>query len=115
MKINVVLTLIILVLSSLLGYGVYSIAKSDIHATMAGVVSAICFFLPLIMGLCISYRTSVAIVNIRITSFTLFLIMLVLHFYYANTGISMPCYVLTNGIIVCIYLAIIHVILKSKQ
>lgn len=115
MKINVVLSLIILVLSSLLGYWVYSVADTDIHATLAGVLSAICLALPLTLGFGVSYNTSASLVNIRMLSCVLFLIMLILHFYYAATGISMPYYVLVNGILICIYVAIVYAIVKSKQ
>lgn len=102
-------------MSCLLGYWVYSIAKPDDYAVLAGFLSAICFALPLICGFGMSYNTSAAIINVRMLSFTLFLIMIISHFYYANIGISMPSYVLINGIIVCIYLGIIYAILKSKQ
>lgn len=115
MKINVVLSLIILVLSSLLGYWVYTVADTDIHANLAGFLSAICLALPLILGFGVSYNTSASLVNIRMLSCVLALIMLILHFYYAATGISMPYYVLISGILICIYLAIIYAILKSKQ
>lgn len=115
MKINVFLSIIVFLLSCLLGFWVYSVTDSDAYAALAGVLSTICFALPLIMGFGISYNTSAAIVNVRMLSFVLFLLMLILHFYFANTGISMPSYVLINGIIVCIYLAIIYAILKSKQ
>jgi len=115
MKVNTFLTLIALVLSALLGYWVYSVAEADTHATLAGVLSAICLAIPLILGFGVSYQTSAAIVNVRTISCVLFLLMLILHFYYANTGISMPSYVIINGILVCIYLAIIYAILKSKQ
>ena len=115
MKINIVLTLIALVLSSLLGYWVYSVAVSDIHATIAGFLSAICLALPLILGFGVSYNTSASLVNIRMLSSVLAFIMLILHFYYAVTDITMPYYVLISGILICIYLAIIYAILKSKQ
>lgn len=115
MKINIVLTMIALVLSSLLGYWVFSVADTDAHATLAGVLSAICLAIPLVLGLCVSYNTSVAFVNIRMLSGFLFLLMLIMHFYYASTGISMPYYVLINGVLLCIYAAIVYAIIKSKQ
>lgn len=115
MKINVVLSLIILVLSSLLGYWVYSVADANIHAKLAGFLSAICLALPLILGFGVSYNTSASLVNIRILSCVLVLIMLILHFYYATAGIIMSYYVLISGILICIYLVIIYGILKSKQ
>ena len=115
MKINNVLSLIILVLSSLLGYWVYSVADTDIHANLAGFLSAICLALPLILGFGVSYNTSASLVNIRMLSSVFALIMLIFHFYYAATGISMPYYVLISGILICIYLAIVYAILKSKQ
>lgn len=115
MKINVILSLIILILSSLMGYWVYSVAETDIHATFAGILSAICLAMPLILGFGVSYKTSASLVNIRMLSCVWALIMLIMHFYYATTGITMPYYVLISGILVCIYLAIIYAILKSKQ
>ena len=115
MRISIVITSIILVLSSLLGYWVYSVADTDIHATLAGILSAICLAVPLLFGFGVSYNTSASLVNIRALSCILFLIMLLLHFYYAATGISMPYYVLVNGILNCIYVAIVYAIVKSKQ
>ena len=115
MKTNNVLTLIILVLSSLLGYWVYSVAEADTHATLAGVLSTLCLAIPLILGFCVSYKTSASLINIRILSCALFLLMLIIHFYYANTGISMPYYVIINGILICIYVLIVYAVFKSNQ
>jgi hypothetical protein len=115
MKTNTVYTLIILVLSALLGYWVYSVAEADAYASLAGLLSAICIAIPLFFGLCVSYNTSTAIINIRVLSCVLLIIMLIMHFYYAFTGISMPYYVLINGILICIYVAIVYAIIKSKQ
>ena len=115
MKINNVLTLIILVLSSLLGYWVYSVVDTDAHAALAGILSTLCLAIPLILGFGVSYTTSVSLVNVRVLSCVLFLLMLILHFYYAATGISMPYYVLINGILICIYVLIVYAIIKSKQ
>lgn len=115
MKINNVLSFIILVFSSLLGYWVYSVAETDTHATLAGVLSAICLATPLILGFGVSYNTSVVLVNIRALSCVLFLLMLIMHFYYAYTGITMPYYVLINGILLCIYAVIAYVIIKYRQ
>lgn len=115
MRINVIFSLIILVLSSLLGYWVYTIADTDIHATLAGFTSAICLAIPLLLGFSVNYRTAASKVNIRTLSCAMFFIMLLLHFYYASTGISMPYYVLINGVLFCIYVAIVYSIVKSKQ
>lgn len=115
MKINNVLLLITIVISALLGIWVYSIAEIDSHALLAGVFSTICFAIPLIMGLCISYSTSAMIVNIRTISLVFLVIMLVSHFYNASKGITMPSYIITNGIFICIYAAIVYAIVKSKQ
>ena len=115
MKINNVLTLIIIVLSLLLGFWVYSVADTDPYALLAGLLSAICFAIPLIMGVCVQYSTSASLVNVRALSCVLFVVMLIFNFYYAANGISMPNYVLINGILICIYSAIVYAIVKSKQ
>lgn len=115
MKINTVLTLITLVISALLGLWVYSIADNDRYAILAGVFSTICFAITLILGLCVSYNTSASLINVRTSSIVFLVIMLVSHFYYASSGISMPFYLIINGILICIYAAIVHSIVKSKQ
>ena len=115
MKVNFVLTLIALVISSLLGYWVYSVADTDVHATMAGVFSTLCFAIPLIIGTGISFNTSASQVNIKALSWVLFILMLIMHFYYASNGVAMPYYVLINGILICIYVAIVYGIIRSKQ
>lgn len=115
MKVNFVLTLIALVISSLLGYWVYSVADTDVHATMAGVFSTLCFAIPLIIGTGINFKTSASQVNIRALSLVLFILMFIMHFYYASNGVTMPYYVLINGILICIYVAIVYGIIKSKQ
>lgn len=115
MKINNVLSLITIVISALLGLWVYSIADNDSHAILAGAFSTICFGIPLILGLCVSYNTSAIIVNIRTLSLVFLVTMLVSHFYYASRGVTMPSYIVTNGIFICIYAAIVYAIVKSKQ
>ena len=115
MKINNVLTLIAIVISALLGLWVYSIADNDSHAILAGIFSVICFVIPLIFGLCVTYNTSASLINVRTSSIVFLVIMLVSHFYYASSGISMPFYLVINGILICIYAAIVYSIVKSKQ
>jgi hypothetical protein len=115
MKINIVLTLIALVLSSLLGYWVYSVADTDPRAAFAGFLSAVCLAIPLVLAFGVSYCTSASTTNIRALSCVLFVIMLILHFYYAVTGISMPNYLIICGILLCIYVAIVYGIIRSKQ
>lgn len=115
MKINNVLSLISLVISILLGYWVYSIAGEDPNSALAGVFATLCFALPLILGIGVSYKTSVVAINQRALAVLFFVVMLVLQFYYANTGISMPYYVLISGILLCVYAIIVYAIIKSKQ
>jgi hypothetical protein len=54
-------------------------------------------------------------VNIKALSWLLFILMLIMHFYYASNGVTMPYYVLINGILICIYVAIVYGIIRSKQ
>lgn len=115
MRFNFVFTLIALVISSLLGYWVYSVADTDVHATLAGIFSTICFAFPLIIGTGISFNTSASQVNIKALSWVLFILMLIMHFYYASNGVTMPYYVLINGILICIYVAVVYGIIQSKQ
>ena len=106
MKINIVLGFISIILSVLLGFWVYSLSLPDNNAVLAGVLSSICFVFPLIIGICTSFNTSVNTINQRALAITFFFVMCISHFYYASNGIIMPSYVLINGIIWCLYVAI---------
>ncbi len=107
-SINPILSLLAILLSALLGFWVYSVAKGDDNDIVAGIISFICFVAVLnpIMGM--HYSTSRLGVNIRVLSVIVFLIFAGVNFLYAAYGVSIPSYIIVTGIILVIYLAIFY-------
>ncbi len=102
------MSLLAILLSALLGFWVYSVARGGDNDIMAGIVSFVCFVAVLIpiMGMC--YSTSRLGVNIRILSIIAFILFTAVNFIYAAYGVSVPSYIILNGIILIIYLAIFY-------
>lgn len=108
MKANIFLSFIGVVLASLIGYLAFNVAKGHENDILCGVCSTICFIATLIPVLGLSYESSRLGTNIRVLSALFFVVFLVSHFCFAGFGIKMPYYIICNGIILIIYLAIIY-------
>ncbi len=106
--INVILSLLAVLFSALLGFWVYSVAKGDDNDLMAGIVSFVCFMVVLIPLMGVHYSTSRLGVNIRVLSIIAFIIFIAVNFIYAACGVSVPSYVIVNGILLIIYLAVFY-------
>lgn len=74
MRINIITSLIAVGLSALLGYAVYSVAGNDENATLAFVVSSICFLVGLLFAFGVSYNDSKKGVSLRVFSFLVVLV-----------------------------------------
>lgn len=108
MKINIFLSLISFALSALLSYWAFDVASEDANAVICGIGSLLCFCATLIPSIGMSYKTSRLGPNIRIISALFFVVFLISQFCFAGFGIKMPHYVIVNGIILIMYLAIFY-------
>ena len=108
MKANAFLLLISVVLAALLGYLTYNIAEGKDNDIVCGIVSTICFLTTLAPMFGIQYDSSKVGINIRALSISFFLAFIVSHFCFAALGINLPYYIIINGIILTIYLAIVY-------
>lgn len=115
MKINVFLTIISLLLTSILGYLTFSIAEGDENALLGAIVSGICFAVTLIPIIGLQYESSRLGVNVRILSGLFFIVFLISNYSYALWGINMPYYIIINGIILLVALAIIYKMTKVND
>lgn len=108
MKVNVFLTLLSIALSALIGYLAFNVADGKENDVICGIGSTICFLATLIPTIGLQYDTSRLGVNLRIFSALCFLVFLISHFCFARFGVTMPYYVICNGIILIIYLVVFY-------
>ena len=108
MKANIFLTGISILLAILAGYLAYSIAEGRENDVICGFVSTVCFAATLVPVIGIQFDSIKLGVNIRTLSVLSFFIFLVSHLCFAWLGVKMPYYIITNGILLLVYLAILY-------
>lgn len=115
MKVNIFLTLISIALAALVGYLAFNIAEGKENDTVCGIGSTVCFVSTLIPVMGLQYESGRLGVNIRVLSVLFFVGFLISHFCFAGFGVKMPYYIIINGILLIIYLAIFYKIQGIKD
>lgn len=115
MKINVFFSLISVALACLIGYLAFNVVKGEANDVMCGICSFVCFAATLIPTMGLQYESSRLGVNIRVFSAIFFVVFLISHFCFAEFGIQLPFYIILNGIILLIYLAVLYKMMSSKS
>lgn len=108
MKVNVFLTLLSILVVTLIGYLVFNVAEGDENDVLCGIVGCICFGVTLVPVMGIQYEAGRQGVNIRIFSTLFFIVFLISHFSFAAFGVREPYYIVTNGILLIIYMALFY-------
>lgn len=107
-NVNVLMSLIAFLLSALLGFWVYSVAKEDDNSVIAGVISTICFVATIVPLMGFNYFTTRLGVSIRVLSLLTFIVFVIVNFIYAGNSVTVPSYFITNGLILLIYFALFY-------
>ena len=115
MKANIFLTIISVMLAALIGYLAFHIASGDENDAICGIVSGVGFAATLVPVMGLQYESGRLGVNIRIVSFIFFAIFLISNFCFAGFGVKMPYYIIVNGIMLMIYLAIFYKMQSIKD
>ena len=115
MKANPFLTFISVMLAALLGYLAFNVANGEENDVICGISSGICFATTLIPIIGIQYESGKLSVNILVFSSIFFVLFVISHFCYAGFGVKMPYYIIVNGIMLMIYLAIFYKIQVIKD
>lgn len=108
MKANLFLTFISIMLAALLGYLAFNVANGEENDVICGISSGICFATTLIPTIGIQYESGRLGTNIRMFSALFFIVFAISHFSYAGFGVKMPYYIIVNGIMLMIYLAVFY-------
>lgn len=115
MRINIFLSIIGIALASLIGYLVFNVAEGQENDTLCGIGGIVCFSITLIPTIGIHYNSSRLGINLRVLSALFFVIFFVCNFCFASLGIKTSYYIICNGIILVIYLAILYKMLDIKS
>ena len=115
MKVNIFLTTISTMLALLIGYLAYNVAEGKENDMLCGLCTTICTMSTLITTIGLNYTTVRLGVNIRIFSFLILIIFLISHFCFASFGVTAPYYIVFNGILLLLYLAIFYKMQNIKS
>lgn len=115
MKLNTFLSFISIALAGLIGYYAFNIAEGKENDIICGIGSAICFIATLLPAIGLQYKTTRLSINMRNLSSIFFIVFLISHFCFAVFGVNLPYYVIGNGILLVIYLALFYIMQRIKD
>ena len=108
MKTNIFLTIISVLLALLISYFAFNVAEGKDNDALCGVGTVICLIATLVPAIGMQYESGRLGTNIRVLSALFFIVFLICNFCFATFGINTPYYIITNGILLVIFLAILH-------
>ena len=114
MKINFVQTIIAIVLSLLISYGLYSFHDSE-NKILLSLGSFIFLAVTLVITIGVNFEQSRTTTNVRVVSGIFFVIAFVSNLLFSFFTFSTPSYIITNGILLLIFVLISYSINKAKQ
>ncbi len=115
MKLNLFLTFISVALASLVGYLIFHVTENQANNAIYGIVSTICFIATLLPTIGMQYEGNRLGTNIRVLSALFFIVFLISQFCFAGLGVKQPYYIIINGILLALYLAICYKMLCIKD
>jgi hypothetical protein len=114
MKVNFVQTIIAIAVSLLIAYGFFSFHESENKLLLSG-GSFLFLAVTLVMTIGVSYELSRTTTNIRVVSGIFFAIALISNLIFTFLNFSVPSYVITNGILLLVFILIAYSINRAKQ
>ena len=114
MKINFIQTIIAIAVSLLIAYGLCNFYDSE-NKILLSVGSFIFLATTLILTIGINFEHSRTTTNIRVVSGIFFAIFLISSFIFTFFNFLVPTYVITNGILLLVFISIAYSINKTKQ
>lgn len=114
MKINFVQTIIAIAVSLLISYGLYSFHDSE-NKILLSVGSFAFLTITLILTIGVSFERPRTTTNVRVVSGIFFAIALISNLVFTFLKFSIPSYIITNGILLLVFVLIAYSINKAKQ
>jgi len=114
MKINFVQSIIAIALSLLIAFGLYSFHNGENKILLSvGCFVFLCATLLIAIG--VSFELPRTTTNIKVVSGVFFVIALVSNLIFTFILFSPPIYVITNGILLLVFILIVYSINKAQQ
>lgn len=114
MKVNFVQTTIAIAISGLISCGFYNFHNSE-NKLFLNIGGFIFLLITLAVSIGINFELSRTTTNIRVVSGIFFTNALISHLIFTFFGFTEPSYLITNGILLLIYVLIVDSIYISKQ
>jgi len=114
MKINLVQTIIAIAVSLLIAYGLYNFHDSE-NKILLSAGSFVFLATALVMTVGASFELPRTTTNIRVVSGIFFAVALISNLIFMFLSFSQPSYIITNGILLLIYVLITYSINRAKQ
>ena len=114
MKINFVQTIIAIAVSLLIAYGLYSFHDSE-NKVLLSLGSFVFLATTLVITIGVNFEQSRTTTNVRVVSGIFFAIALASSLIFSFFMFSTPSYIITNGILLLIFVLIVYSINKAKQ
>lgn len=114
MKINFVQTIIAIAVSALIAYGLYNFHNGE-NKMLLSIGSFVFLSVTLALSIGVNFEQSRTSTNIRVASGIFFAVALISNLIFNFLSFSKPSYVITNGILILIYILIAYSINRAKQ
>jgi hypothetical protein len=114
MKINFVQTIIAIAVSALIAYGLYSFHNGE-NQMLLSIGSFLFMSVTLALSIGVNFEHSRTTTNIRVVSGIFFAVALISNLIFNFLSFSEPSYIITNGILLLIYILIAYSINSAKQ
>lgn len=114
MKIKVFPTIIAAAISLLIAYGLHSYCKTEGKELLLAIGGFICLFLPLATCIGVRFETRTT-ANTAVVGGIFFLALLVSNIIFVVVEFVTPPYVIVNGLLVLLMIAIVYGLAKTKQ
>lgn len=114
MKINFVQTIIAIAVSLLIAYGLYSFHDSE-NKILLSAGSFVFLAITLVFSIGINFQLPRTTTNVRVVSGIFFAVALISNLIFTFVAFSVPSYVITNGILLLVFILIAYSINKAKQ
>jgi hypothetical protein len=114
MRINIIPGLIAFLVSALLTFGFYSYSHEG-QKLLLTLGSFLFIFITLLFSIGIGYNESRTGLNIRAVSGIFFFIALASNILFTIIKLSVPAYIITNGIILLIFILIVYSVYRVNE
>ena len=115
MKVNVVFLVIALAIAGLIGYAFYSTNKGEANCVLLAIGSGCMIAASLSSSLAVSFKGRGGTGNIKIVSVLFLLVFLISNIVFGFTGVSVPAYIIVNGLLLLVYILIVYSLYRATK